>query len=106
MEQKLEEKMQYFLGNCIQCHQAILSFVEKLEYFLKPVMLVRLLGGMMAFCVMGFQMAVVRFTQRAPNLRSYSSRLYQRSLNKECSIDFGGELLEESSQIQKSCILL
>lgn len=37
------------------------SFVEKLEDFLKPVMLVQLLGSMMAFCVMGFQMSVVSF---------------------------------------------
>jgi hypothetical protein len=43
------------------CIVIYFSFVEKLEDFLKPVMLIQLLGSMMAFCVIGFQLSVVSY---------------------------------------------
>jgi hypothetical protein len=35
------------------------SFVKKLEAFLKPLMLMQLLGSMITFCVLGFEMSLV-----------------------------------------------
>lgn len=99
MEQKLEEKMQCFLSNCIQYHQAILSFVEKLEDFLKPVMLVQLLGSMTAFCVIGFQMSLILIhTETAKFARLFIS-LISALIEQGMFYWFGGELLEESSEI-------
>ncbi|PNF24115.1 hypothetical protein B7P43_G03246 [Cryptotermes secundus] len=99
MEQELEEKMQYLLNNCIQYHQAILSFVEKLEDFLKPVMLVQLLGSMMAFCVMGFQMSVIPIHTESTKFAKLFISLISALIEQGMFYWFGGELLEESSQI-------
>ncbi|PNF41273.1 hypothetical protein B7P43_G01467 [Cryptotermes secundus] len=96
IKQKLEEKMQHILNNCIEHHQAILSFVMKLEAFLKPVMLLQLFVSMVAFCVICFQMSMIQIHTDATKFVKLSVSLVSALIEQGMFYWFGGKMLEES----------
>ncbi|KDR11214.1 uncharacterized protein LOC110837267 isoform X2 [Zootermopsis nevadensis] len=98
MEQKLDRPMQHILKNCVQHHQVILSFVKKLEAFLKPVMLMQLLGSVIAYCVLGFQMSVIPIHGEGTKFVTLCGSFVSALLEQGMFYWFGGELLEASSE--------
>ncbi|PSN49007.1 Odorant receptor 68 [Blattella germanica] len=96
--QDLDDNMLETLNNCIQHHQLILNFVEKLEGLLGPVMLMQMMASVIAFCVIGFQMSVIPISTESVKFVKLSVSLVSALVEQGMFYWFGGELLEESAQ--------